>query len=292
MDALKVVLESIQLDFERKIPEFSMEYASFSGQRWGNMAEWETRLRVKGRGQAELFRRRGPGDSTEEPPGHYEGKISDPMLREFLDALAASGIQDYRSVAPGPWDPVDRLQFRLGGKAFEYTWEFSTLPVPLAVVRLDNLLIDWTLTACPKALWNLQLNVEGVECKANRLHGVLRIENRGSRSIHIVHPASPGMDDPFSLVLRYAQIQEEQEGYTASPPDVRFSPLILPSLANLELAEIHPDSPFRLEFSAILEGPTSLVWEGKIDFKHYLQEDVLAGIEVFNGAIFTESFTW
>ena len=247
---------------------------------------------MQGNGEARFLRRRGPGDSSQEPPGVYSGTLKEGQLLDFLDALDASGINAYRTEAPGPWDPVSRLQLVLGSKVFNYSWSFAKPPSPLPMARLENLLVDWTLTACPTVHWNLAISIDNIQGRDRRFSGRLRLENRGNRSIRIVHPGSPGMDDPFRLELKYGEVQVIREGYTPAPTDTFFAPLRFQPIHQLELVEVLPGEPLQMEFSADLEGEAPRGREGLISFLHYLPQDTIAGLEVFNGAVFTEEFAW
>lgn len=292
MDALAMAIAEVKAKVMQGNPAFSLEYSALSGQRWGNISEWETRLKVDGSGKATMTRRRGPGDTIQEPPGCYSGQLPETSMLSFLDILDSSGIQTFRTGAPGPWDPVDRLELLLGNRVFSYSWGFANPPAPLPMARLNNLLVDWTLTACPKAQWNLVLTADRIQCHGDKFIADLVLMNQGSRSISIVHPGSPGMEDPFCLELKYGEVQLEQEGFTPDPTDTFFAPLRFHPLPQVELVEIIPGKPFRLEFSSLIEGDAPRGREGKVSFKHYLLQESLAGVEIFNGALFTEEFQW
>lgn len=292
MDALALAISDMKREFSRGMRNFSIEYMSLCGQRWGAVSEWENRLVVQGNGQAKFLRRRGPGDSAQIPPGNYSGTLEASQLLAFLDALDASGIEAFRTPAPGPWDPVSRMQIVLGTKVFNYSWSFANPPVPLPMARLENLLVDWTLSSCPIINWNLIMTIDSIQCRESRFSGRIRLENQGNRGIRIVRPGSPGMEDPFRMELKYGEVQLIREGYTPAPTDTFFSPLRFQPLLQLELVEILPGEPLQLEFISELEGEAPRGREGLVSFLHYLPQDTVAGLEVFNGAVFTEEFAW
>src|SRR5688500_16243253 len=107
---------------------FSLEYVSVAGRRFGKTPEWESRLTVDFTGSATYFRRRGPGDSAEFPPGMFEGAIPLEDIRSFLDILADDGFHPGDTEPPGPRDPIDILRIVLMGRCFELTWGASRRP--------------------------------------------------------------------------------------------------------------------------------------------------------------------
>lgn len=272
--------------------DFSMEYLSLAGRRWGGICEWETRLTIRQDGAVELFRRRAPGDSPHRPPGRFHGRIPEAKVVEFLDVLAESGIQEYQSEPPGPLDPVNFLRLNLGGLLFSYSWGASIIPMPESMVRVKRILTDWLLKACPDPKWSLFLRVDKVEFRDGRVQAGLRIENQGSESIHILHPASPGFGPGFGLSLLYGEAQLIQEGFTPDPVEEREAPMAVQTLSRPELIPIPPNAFHGIEFAAALDGEAPRGWVGAFAFHHYLSEDKLAGLTMFNGALFSEDLTW
>jgi hypothetical protein len=292
MDELQTAIESLKADFHRGIESFSMEYLEIAGKRWGAVSESETRLVIRGRGEAELLRRRSPGDSAQAPPGRYTGKLSDADLGRLLETLSASGIRDFRAEAPGPRDPVSRLNIRMGGKIFAFSWGIPKKPAPLGMARLEALLIQWTFDACPVADWCLELSAHGLRYQGQALTARLQLQNRGRQSIHIVHPASRGVGIDFGISLVYGEAQLIEDGLAPEPIDLKSISLQWPALSRPELVELKPGHPVSWDFSTELQGSAPRGWIGKISFRHYLAGDSLAGMTVFNGALFTDDLTW
>lgn len=292
MEGLKADIAELKVDFDRKIRAFSLEYLSRAGRRFGNIPEWETRLSVKGRGEISLFRRRGPGDSNQERPGSYIGQLSDASLLDFIEALDASGIESYTTEAPGPRDPVTRLEILLGGRLYSFAWGISRHPASTQMARVKTMLANWTLAACPSPLWSLTFVQEDLQFSQGRLHARLRIENTGSQGIRIIHPASQPLVPEFGIHLKYGEVQLIEDGFTPDPIEIRIAKLPVVALDHLELVDLLPGRPFYIDFSALLEGDAPRGWIGKFVFMHYLPADSLAGQEVFNGALFTEEISW
>jgi hypothetical protein len=160
------------------------------------------------------------------------------------------------------------------------------------MARLRHVLTEWNLKACPTAQWSLTLAIDSLEFSQGRLSARLGIENLGSQSIHLTHPASPGFGSAFGVHLKFGAAPFIEEGITPAPIEVQVIPWDAPPLSTPRLLEIYPGQPFRMDFSAHLEGEAPHGWIGKFAFLHYLPDDTLAGIPVFNGALFTEERTW
>lgn len=271
---------------------FSLEYLSVAGRRFGNIPEWEARLLVDGKGAATYFRRRGPGDSAEFPPGLFAGGIPREELSSFLDQLSKSGIGELEFDAPGPRDPVNLIRLILAGKCFEFTWGSSRRPVPEAFNQLKDILRSWTLNACPSARWSLTMRIGLFQFQGGKVSSRVSIENSGSQSIWVAKPASPGFGTAFGLFLKYGEALVIREGFTPVPSKPKVAAVQQPALPVAEFVEIAPGNPLLLDFSAPLEDEAANGWAGKFVFQHYLPGDSVAGLPVFNGALFTEEMKW
>jgi hypothetical protein len=292
MDPLVESIAGLKSDFDRSKAGFSMEFITIAGRRMGNVSESETRLVVRGNGQASLFRRRGPGDSAQKPPGRFQGTLNDEMLLAFLDVLEHSGIGEFRSETPGPRDPVSFFKVLISGRLFSFTWGSIRPPAPEPVLRLKRLLTDWSNKACPRTDWSLEMSMSELQYGDGRLRAMVTLENRGSDTIHIAHPSYSDFGRDFALFLKYGERQLIEEGITPAPVEIRTAPLARNSVEIPRLVPILPGTPWRIEFLANLEGEAPRGWIGKFAFLHYLPSDSLAGVPVFNGAVFTEEFSW
>lgn len=271
---------------------FSLEYISIAGRHFANTPEWEARLNVDGKGSATYFRRRGPGDSAEFPPGLFDGRLKREELVSFLDLLEMADIDSVVSDPPGPRDPVNVLRIILNGRLFEFTWGISRQPVPDTFEHLKDRLKTWTLDACPSPRWSLSLKAEPLQLNGSRVHTRLKVENQGKQSIWLAHPASPGLGPAFGLNLKYGEPVSVREGYTPVPSKPKVVGHQQTLLAVPEFVEVSPDRPFILEFSASIEEEAPHGWAGKFAYQHYLTEDAVAGLPVFNGALFTGEMKW
>jgi hypothetical protein len=276
----------------RNAADFSLEYISVAGRRFGNTAEWESRLTVDYAGSATYFRRRGPGDSSEFPPGQFEGAIPREEINSFLDSLADDGFDLGETESPGPRDPIDILRLVLMGRCFELAWGSSRRPSSDSSEQIKDRLRDWTLNACPKPRWSLSLEIESFHCLNGRVESRLRVLNDGSHPIWIAHPASPGYGNAFGLILKYGERVLVRDGFTPLPVKAKVAPILQSSLPVPELLKVVPGQPILFEYSGQLEGEAPRGWAGKFAFHHYLPEDSIAGLPVFNGAIFTEEIKW
>src|SRR3712207_2340289 len=101
MEAMKNAIRMLKSDHGRSMRGFSLEYLAVSGRQFGPVPENETRLVLQER-EASLFRRKGPGDSHQVPPGRYTGRISDASLSAFLDVLQSIESHDLPTEPPGP----------------------------------------------------------------------------------------------------------------------------------------------------------------------------------------------
>lgn len=292
MDDLTQAIAGLKADFDRNIPDFSMEFIATAGRWMGANSESESRLVVLGRGSASLFRRRGPGDSAQRPPGRYVGSIPDVALLAFLDALEHSRIGTYASEPIGPRDPKNVLNVLLSGQLFTFSWGTLRPPVPEPIARLKNLLSDWSVKACPHPVWSLRMTAASLAPGNGNVTARLQFENDGTEAIHIAHPASASFGAGFTFHLKYGERQLIEEGITPAPIEIEIAPLRMPPMATPRLIPILPGQPWQFEFTSALEGHAPRGWTGKFVFLHYLPADILAGVPVFNGALFTEEMTW
>jgi hypothetical protein len=292
MEPLLEAIAELKADFHRLRMDFSFEFIALVGKRIGTIPEWETRLAVQGGGMARLFRRRGPGDSFERPPGRFAGQLTDDSLLGFVDVLEQSGIASFRSETPNPRDPVHILRVLVSGRLFTFTWGSLRPPVPEPMLRLKRLLAELSLNACPDPIWSLSMDVSGLRYMAGKLNARLRIVNTGTEGIRIADPGSDAFGPDFTLFLKYGEKQLIEEGLTPAPVDIRLAPYPKIPAESTRFKWIAPGFPWELEFSTDLEGQAPRGWIGKFAFRHYLPSDVLAGVPVFNGALFTEEFAW
>jgi hypothetical protein len=292
MEALLDAIADLKSDFPRLRMDFSFEFIALVGKRIGPIPEWETRLAVQGSGLASLFRRRGPGDSFERPPGRFAGQLTDSALLGFVDVLEQSGIASFRSETPNPRDPVHILRALVSGQLFTFTWGSLRPPVPEPMLRLKQLLAEWSLNACPDPIWSLSMGVVGLQFSAGKLNAKLRIENTGREGIRLADPGSDAFGPDFTLFLKYGEKQFIEEGFTPAPVDIRLAPYPKIPAESTRFKWIAPGFHWEFEFSADLEGHAPKGWIGKFGFRHYLPSDVLAGVPVFNGALFTEELSW
>lgn len=285
-------MKKLRGDYAKGFRDFSIGFTSTSGKRLGEIPESETRLRVNGRGEATLFRRKGPGNSKDFPPGMYSGQIADSSMKAFLQVLERGQFQNLPRENHGPWDPVDRMEINTGKQAFSFTWGYSRKPMPDPMLKATLLLVDWSLNACPKPIWNLSLKVENLAYEKGRLSARLKVENSGEAPIHLLHPGSPGLDSEFGVRLEYGERQRIDEGYTPEPIEIKRAILKTPALTEPQLIEVGPKAAYVMEFSAALEGKAPRGWVGDFSFNHHLSADTLQGRPIFNGALSTEELEW
>lgn len=292
MEPLLDAIAELKSDFHRLRVDFSLEFIALVGKRIGIIPEWETRLAVQGSGLANLFRRRGPGDSFERPPGRFAGQLTDDALLGFVDALEQSGIASFRSETPNPRDPVHILRVLIAGRLFTFTWGSLRPPVPESMLRLKRLLAEWSSNACPDPIWSLSMKVFGLQYRAGKLSARLRIENLGTEGIRMADPGSDAFGPDFTLFLKYGEKQLIEEGFTPAPVEIHLTPYPKIPSEPSRFKLIAPGVPWEIGFSAELDGQAPRGWIGKFAFRHYLPSDVLAGVPVFNGALFTEEIAW
>lgn len=292
MEQLLEAIAELKGDFNRLRMEFSLEYIALVGKRIGPTPESETRLVVQGDGRASLFRRRGPGDSSERPPGKFVGKLTEEAILGFVDVLEQSGIASFHSETPNPRDPVHFLRVLISGRLFSFTWGSLRPPVPEPVLRLKRLLAEWSLKACPDAVWSLKMSVSGLQYDAGKLSAHVQIENKGTEGIHMADPACGSFGSDFNLFLKYGEKQLIEDGITPAPIDIHIASYPKRPAEAPRLVLVLPGNPWQFDFISELEGQAPRGWTGKYAFLHYLPSDILAGVPVFNGALFTEEFTW
>lgn len=292
METLEKAIKAMRGDFDREIPRFSLEVTELTGLRWGAISEWETRLTLDGGGNAKLLRRRDPGDSDSENPGRFSGQVHKTSLEMLLEAIETSGIESYRTETPGPGEPIIRLSLLIGEQVFEFSWGFSRNPTPKPMARLQSMLTDLLLHACPKPIWCLTLDVESMDFTNGILSTRLRLENKGPNTIHLLHPASPGMESEFGIHLNYAEARVRKEGYTPAPLEIKEARFQIQALNGIQLLAAVPGKPNFFDFSTSLEGHGPNGWMGKFDYIHYQPEDTLAGVPIFLGAVFTKEISW
>jgi hypothetical protein len=292
MESLLDAIAELKSDFHSLRMDFSFEFITLVGKKIGVIPEWETRLAVQGSGLSSLFRRRGPGDSFERPPGRFTGQLTDAALLSFVDVLEQSGIASFRSEVPNPRDPVHILRVLVSGRLFTFTWGSLRPPVPEPMLRLKRLLAEWSLNACPNPIWSLSMRVFGLKYVSGKLNARLRIENTGTEGIRMADPGSDAIGPDFTLFLKYGEKQLIEEGFTPAPVEIHLAPYPKIPTESTRFILISPAVPWELEFSAELEGQAPRGWIGKFAFLHYLPSDVLAGVPVFSGALYTEEFAW
>jgi hypothetical protein len=288
----QAAMETLYQDFNLGRRDFAFENIEVGGKYLDTIPESETRLQVNGRGEATLFRRKGPGDTYEFPPGLFTGHIPDSALKGLLDNLRKGQFYDIASEFHGPGEPVDRFIIRTGKETFAFNWGFSTqVTESKPMIETNRILMDWTEHVCTKPIWSLTLKADRVVFKGGTFSARLRVANRGTKTIHILNPGSPGLESDFGLTLIYAEKVEEQEGFTSEPTDIKLARLATRPLRKPQLIPIAPGSAYTMQFLAEMDAMPK-GWEGKFTFNSHLATDTLLGKHVFNGTLFTEPLSW
>lgn len=292
MKGLTEAIEAVRNHRQDSLPRAAIAYALFSGRNVGGVPERETRLEIKGNGEATLFRRRPGADTPALPPGLFRGRVDPEAVLTFLDLLEKSGIDTFRAEPPSPRDLLRRLQVVADGKFFSFQWGPMPPDAPEAIENMLAALSVWEASACPDPAWRLELKVTSAQSQAGKLKARIQVENPGPETIHLAHPASPVDRGLLALTLRYGARPPEAPGVTSLPISIKTTRAALPALDSLQLVPVKAGSPLVLDVEFPLEPLDEGRPLGMLALELYLASDTLAGLPVFNGAVFSEEFSW
>lgn len=286
------MLKQLAKDFAKGKRVFSIQYRSVSGERFEGIPEWENRLSVNGKGEAALLRRRSQGDTHDPNPGLFAGQIPDSSLSRFLETLALNGAKGFAMDAPDPTQPVNILSITADNQTTSISWGFSTQPTPPSLQELEDILEAWVAEGCPLALWSLSLEADSIVYSHRKIKARLTIENRGKQVVALAKPGSFPFGSRFGIGLDYAPKRQIKAGYTPAPLEIRTVAMKVGRLPKPEYLNVANGKPIVLEFLATLEGEAPLGWVGKFSILHYLAADSIGTRPAFNGALFSEEFSW
>jgi hypothetical protein len=292
MKGLTEAIAAVRANRQESLPRTAIAYSLVSGRSVGGVPERETRFEAKGNGDATLFRRRPAADTPALPPGLFRGKVDPEALLRFLEVLDRSGIDAFRGEAPGPRDLLRKLQVVADGRLFSFRWGPMPPGAPPAISEMLAVLSGWESGACPDPAWRLALKVESASAASGRLKARIRIENPGPETIYLAHPQGLAERGLIALTLRYGAKPIPVPGVTPLPISVKASRMEPASGDGLRLVPVNADSPLALDVETPLEEPGEGRPVGMFALEHYLDSDSVAGLPVFNGAIFSEEFTW
>jgi hypothetical protein len=292
MKGLTEAIAAIRANREESLPRTAIAYALVSGRNVGGVPERETRFEAKGNGEATLFRRRPSADTPALPPGLSRGKVDPESLLRFLELLDRSGIDTFRGEAPGPRDLLRKLQVVADGRLFSFRWGPMPPNAPPAISEMLAVLTGWEATACPKPTWRLSLKAESASAASGTLKARIRIENAGPEAIYLAHPQGLAERGLIALGLRYGAKPIPVPGVTPLPISIKTSRMEPAAGEGLRLVPVSASSPLSLDVEMPLEELGEGRPVGMFALEHYLDSDTLAGLPVFNGAIFSEEFTW
>ena len=281
-------LQHLQQAESRWLPEFRLEYTVHSGLRHGQAYEYEQKLLVKGTGEIQLFRRRSPGDTSDQPPGLYQGGLSREDLLALVQHLEKAPLDAVPLDVPSPMDPVFTLACTAVRKFFSFRWSPPAPPIPEALSGLFNLLNDWIGGGCPDPIWSLRLTAVSTRLEAGEIEAVLRLENRGSESVTVVHPLSPGPVEDKQLSLLHGVKPPEEPGYTPLPMEVEKDILEARPLNDVELVPLPPGRPLEFTVRSPITATEGGGRIGVFGYACYLFPDGAAGSPVFCGSVFSD----
>ena len=292
MQGLAEAVTAIRNHREESLPKVAIAYTAVSGKYAGGVPERETRLEVKGGGEATLFRRRPGADTPALPPGLFRGTVSPDAVLDFLDRVAKSGIDSFRGEPPSPRDLQRRLQVFADGGIFTFQWGPMPPTEPPAIKDMLRVLSAWESSACPDPSWRLELKVVKAESVSGLLNARVQVENTGPETIHLAHPASRADRSLLAVNLRYGARPPSNPDETPLPVSLNFTKAVIPLLDGLKLVPVKPGSSMVLDVEFPLERLEAGQPIGMLSLETYLIADTLAGVPVFSGAIFSEEFSW
>ena len=290
MEDLKIALQEILSRGGDPLQGLEIQFRSVAGPSFGFQREYESRLRASGDGKALLFRRRDGGDSATETPGWFEGQIPSDQLQRFLSELEKDPFAEAGSAAASPGDAELSLEVLLDHRVYTWTWTSALLEGSDRLDGLMGLLYGWGGNLCTKPRASLELEFKVGSTGSRRLAGTLSMLNRGSAEISFLHPGSPLSLGPTGLVLLHGEAPIRQEGVTPLPFEPDRTVVSGISLDRPIVLRIPAGETWSMELDTDLSEILPGSWMGQIGLYTYGGTDVLAGVDLFGGAVFSREF--
>ncbi|GEM_PF-5092695 len=290
MDAFTAAMQRIESRGGDPLAGLEIQFCSVAGRTFGVQTEYESRLRVSGDGKAELFRRRDGGDSATENPGWFDGQIPLDQLLAFLNELESNPFAEVGSAPSSPGDAVLSLEVLLDHQFHSWTWTSAALEGSDRLDDLMSLLYGWGGNLCTRIRSSLELTFEVNSTSAHRITGTLAVVNRGVAEVSFLHPGSPGSPGPTGLVLLHGEAPVRQEGVTPLPFEPDRTVLSGFSLDRPAVVRIPAGEVWRLSVDSELSSALPDPWMGQLGLYTYGGKDILAGIELLGGAVFSPEF--